>query len=386
MREKLKYFIINKTVDFERGTYEKMIPCPEGLRFASETGSGVGQFITRIFDSGERGTEWHRLTIRTTGCTGSDLRIRVYAADSDALFLEGETVYLHDILHDREMRLSRKLELFAPFEQMRSAESSDVLLHGISGRYIWFLIEIYSGSGTSAQITEVKVQLPSQSWIDYLPQIYRKGDGETHFLERYLAVFQTMYEELDAMIADSAYWFDPECTDPSFLLWLADWIDIAESWLWPEEKLRTFIINAVSLYRRRGTKESLSEIIELYTGEKPFIVEEFDVRAYEGTEIYDHTLLPMYGNDPYTITVLINRETVKTEHDYNALRKIAGEMLPAAMQLRTILLEPYIFAGKFSYLGINSTLGSYKSAAFDGQSTLMLSAIGQDTAAGGDNI
>jgi hypothetical protein len=54
--EKIKYFIINKQSDFERGLYEKMEPCPDGLRFRSESESGVGMFLSRIFDSGDRGT------------------------------------------------------------------------------------------------------------------------------------------------------------------------------------------------------------------------------------------------------------------------------------------------------------------------------------------
>ena len=134
-------------------------------------------------------------------------------------------------------------------------------------------------------------------------------------------------------------------------------------------------MKAISLYRRRGTRESLEEIIELYTGEKPYIVEEFSLNRYAGTEFYEKTLLPMYGNDPYTVTVLIRSSAVSSEHDYNALRKIAGEMLPAPFTLHIVLLEPYIFAGKFSYLGVNSTLGSYKPAAFDGHSSMMLSTL-----------
>jgi hypothetical protein len=51
-------------------------------------------------------------------------------------------------------------------------------------------------------------------------------------------------------------------------------------------------------------------------------------------------------------------------------------MLPVSLNLHVVLLEPYIFAGKFSYLGINSTLGSYKPAAFDGRSPMMLTTLG----------
>ena len=80
--EKIKYFIINKESDFERGLYEKMEPCPDGLRFRSESESGVGMFLSRIFDSGERGTTWHRLLLTISDCRHSDLRVTVYASDT----------------------------------------------------------------------------------------------------------------------------------------------------------------------------------------------------------------------------------------------------------------------------------------------------------------
>ncbi|MBE6611258.1 MAG: hypothetical protein E7632_02095 [Ruminococcaceae bacterium] len=378
MREKLKYFIINKTNDFERGLYEKMTPCDDRLCFSSEGGSGVGMFLTRIFDSGEKGTRWHRLTLRTEDCARSDLRITVYAADTEEFTKNGQTFSITGILADESLTLRKKLELFEPFAAKKIADAADVLLHDVTGRYIWFLTELYSRNDRPASLCELRVYLPAQSWIDLLPQIYRSHDKDGQFLERYLAIFQTVYEELDALIGSSAYYFDPECTEYDFLLWITEWLDISEGWLWEEEKLRRFILRAISLYRRRGTKEGLSEIIELFTGEAPFIIEEFDIGSYAGTELYDKTLLPMYGNDPYTITVLIKSGIVKGEHDYNALRKVAEEMLPAPFSLRIVVLEPYIFAGRFSYLGINSTLGSFKPAAFDGLSVMMRSTLSGD--------
>ena len=68
MREKLKYFIINKAYDYNRGFYENMEIKGSGLGVPSESSSGVGRFLTRVFDSGERGMNWHRLVIETEDC------------------------------------------------------------------------------------------------------------------------------------------------------------------------------------------------------------------------------------------------------------------------------------------------------------------------------
>jgi hypothetical protein len=57
------------------------------------------------------------------------------------------------------------------------------------------------------------------------------------------------------------------------------------------------------------------------------------------------------------------------------VRRIALEMLPVTAELNLVVLEPYIFLNKFTYLGINSTLGQYRSAALDGKSQLTLSTL-----------
>ena len=131
----------------------------------------------------------------------------------------------------------------------------------------------------------------------------------------------------------------------------------------------------MQLYRKRGTRESLSEILELYTGERPYIVENSELLQLKNTDMYRDTLMPMYGNNPYRITVLIKSSLVKNQNELNAIKKIASEMIPVSMELNVILLEPYIFLNRFSYAGINSVLGSYKPAALDGRSPITLSQI-----------
>ena len=56
MKEKLRYFILNKDTDFSRGICGKMRPIENKLEFFSgnSDNSGVGRFMTRIFDGGER--------------------------------------------------------------------------------------------------------------------------------------------------------------------------------------------------------------------------------------------------------------------------------------------------------------------------------------------
>ena len=372
MREKLKYFIINIDYDYNRGICDNMKVRDNSLHFHSNRNSGVGRYLTRIFDAGEHGMVWHRLVIHTKSADTENLRITVFASDKNEMNFHGDRMTLYDLFDDPTFTMQEKLDAYKPFIVKKASGASDLLLHDVIGRYVWVLIELYS-AGVSAKIIDVRLFLPAASWIDYLPKIYRNSDGDTHFLERYLGIFQTIYEELDAEIEEMSHRFDPESTELSFLHWLAEWLNISDTSIWTEEQLRQLLLKAVRLYRLRGTKEALSEIIELYTGEKPFIVEGFNIKEMAGSVPNGKRLLEMYGGNPYTVTVL-----VKPGHDMDVIRRIAGQMLPITAELNLVELDPYIFLDNYAYIGVNSSLEYYQPAVLDGNSQLMLSTLGNE--------
>ncbi|MBR6874534.1 MAG: hypothetical protein IKN17_13605 [Ruminococcus sp.] len=371
MREKLKYFIINKAYDYNRGYCENMAVSGSRLCFSSEKGSGVGRFLTRVFDSGERGMNWHRLVINADDLDPAALRVTVYASDKDSIRYNGGTLTLSEFSELKDLTIDDRLKAFEPCAAKRASGVTDLLLHSVTGRYIWVFMELYNPDGRTAAINDIWIYLPAGSWIDHLPAIYRRSDADSHFLERYLGIFQTFYEELDREIADIAHRFDPECAETDFLEWLAKWLSISDTKIWSEDQLRELLLRAVSFYRRRGTKESLSELIELYTGEKPFITEGSDVSGVEDRALREEIEKTLCGAEPNTVTVL-----VRPGHDLRVIRRIALEMLPVTAQLNLVELDPYIFLGKHAYLGVNSALGQYRPAALDGRTRLTLTSLG----------
>ena len=224
MREKPKYYLLNNDYDFERGLYENMTVENSDLRFNSDRISGIGRYMTRIFDSDDRGTVWHRLLINTENCLPDELRVTVYATDVPEFSYKGAVFTVDEIFYDKGISIEEKNEMFAVFEQKRITGARDILLHDVKGRFLWICIELFGISDKPAVIKDIRLYLPAVSWIDLLPQIYRKSDGESRFLERYLGIFQTLYEEIEHEIDNIADRFDPECTDSGFLEWLADWL------------------------------------------------------------------------------------------------------------------------------------------------------------------
>ncbi|MGK7925562.1 MAG: phage tail protein [Spirulina sp.] len=83
---------------------------------------------------------------------------------------------------------------------------------------------------------------------------------------------------LEAVLDKISDYFDPQKTHEEFLPWLADWVALSLRDDWDVEVKRAFIQNIVGLYRKRGTKEGLQEILSIYLENSGFgkKVEVFD--------------------------------------------------------------------------------------------------------------
>jgi phage tail-like protein len=103
----------------------------------------------------------------------------------------------------------------------------------------------------------------------YLPAIYQGSD----FMGRFLRIFEDQLAPVEDILSRIAYYFDPRLTPPSFLPWLASWIDLALDENWPEERRRELIHRGTDLYRWRGTRRGLLAYLRIYAGVEPQIQE-----------------------------------------------------------------------------------------------------------------
>lgn len=104
--------------------------------------------------------------------------------------------------------------------------------------------------------------------IDYLPDIYH-----TEFMERFLAVFEAMLLPIEWTIDNFDLYLDPATTPSAFLPWLAGWFHLVFDDSWSDDRRRLLLAEAHLLYARRGTKFALSRLLEIYTGDKPEIID-----------------------------------------------------------------------------------------------------------------
>lgn len=123
------------------------------------------------------------------------------------------------------------------------------------------------------------------SYINYLPAIYQDPDfiGQENFLGEFLKIFEKLlsgrddplseqdFESLRAIrgieqILDDIHdHFDLLYAPEEFIRWLSGWIAFINNEDWPEEKRRRLRAEIISLYRVRGTLDSLVRYLEIYT-------------------------------------------------------------------------------------------------------------------------
>ena len=144
-------------------------------------------------------------------------------------------------------------------------------------------------------------------YIKYLPSIYQ----DNKFLEGFLLAFEQILtgvsdsnevpgsdtQGLEEYIDNIHTYFHPgypsknnqidrkETAPTEFLPWLATWVALSLRDDWKEETKRRFISQIVPLYRMRGTKAGLTQILQLYTQEKVNIYEFDDPPHYFQVEL-----------------------------------------------------------------------------------------------------
>lgn len=349
-----KYFLLNKKEDFVKQQ---------------------GYFCSKPMDSGEKQTKWSRIHIQWNGLTKHIISVHIFAAEQYYLIWKGKKRGLPQIMEDRDIPMEEKLVLYAHAcsgradaqDGMQEKEYLDCLLNQVTGRYLWVVVQLAPGYGEKLFLPEIQIFFQAQSWLYYLPEIYGNPLQKDTFLFRYLSIFQWIYYDMSEKISEMPHMLYPAFADTELLEWMSSWFDIDDRTVWNREQLIYLLENGSRLYSIRGTKKYMEEIIHLYTGYIPFIVEYYQTACYK-TDIKKTWLLEnLYGESAYMITIVLPGEAVANGQEAVVLRKIIRSAAPADIECRLVFLEPYIFLDHYTYVGVNSRLGGYKDAALDGK-------------------
>lgn len=371
-----------------RGSCKKLISSPKGRLYVLDgkgekltslirkkvnlrgpDGTFRGTYLSKPVDSQEDSTIWHRLLINGDFIKGTQIEFFYY--------LSNEKLSVADI---KALEPSRWMSGISETSAVQGDKKRDALfLDNAKGRYLWFKIVLSGTDELSPAVRSIKIFYPRASYVDYLPAIYSKDPYSKDLLERFLSIFESIIFEIDYTIEHIDRFFDADSTPPEFLSWLASWLSVPVDESWTEEKKRLFIRHAVPLYKKRGTREGISESIKLFTGIKPLIVENFRINLPykgdghfpcsdedaiffppEGTkvkvgDIEESLVNLLFGKERFAFSVFL-RDPGISPTILKQVGRIIDEQKPAHTCYNLKTLEPWFYLDMHTYLGINTAL------------------------------
>ncbi len=307
----------------------------------------VGYYFSNALDSTARGTQWHKLVLETDLPANTQVRVSYLISDDIDAFPSNAAT--------RPLAALNGLEWSEPL-----LNPNDALVGNAAGRYLWLRVQLIGQERLTPTVESIQVYFPRNSYLRYLPAVYQEDVQGRDFLERFLSIFETFFTGFEGRIDHIVRYFDANGSDVvvgDFLRWLASWLAIAVEENWTEAQQRALVQRAPDLYTKRGTRAGIEEIVELFIGAKPFIVEHFQRQCVEEPTV-QKLLVQLYGDDPYCFCVLL--PSSRGARDPALTRQLVTRLIEAEKPAHTctgvLELQPWVYLDMHTYLGINTYL------------------------------
>jgi outer membrane protein assembly factor BamB len=178
--------------------------------------SSKGTYISQAIDSRSIKMRWHRVLLNGEFKSGTQIKVSYYASDIKPENPEDEKRLITDLPQQSWT------ELISGASSIQCEEKRDALFQRkTENRYLWFRIELHGSETLSPILKKLTVYFPRSSYLDYLPAIYREDVLSEDFLERFLSIFESIFQEAELSIDGITRFFDALGTPPEFLSWLA---------------------------------------------------------------------------------------------------------------------------------------------------------------------
>lgn len=195
------------------------------------------------------------------------------------------------------------------------APSLDLLVPG--DRYLWLRLTLSSRNPqASPTLSQLQAQTSGGSYLDYLPYVYSRDPNRSGFsklvldqadpaqfepgdldylrllysrspvegnqISRFLDLARSQLGDLEQTIDDLSRNFDPATAPADLLEWLSSWLafDLPARLLDGRhvDQVRRLLLGLVALYWRRGTRRGVADFVEIYSGVRPHLFEDFRQR------------------------------------------------------------------------------------------------------------
>jgi phage tail-like protein len=206
-----------------------------------------GALRTPVFDGGEPGCVWHRLTIDAVLPPDTSFEVASIAADDEDALALGEWT-------SEPAPIPRRTGAEVPFVDLGPYQTYELLFQRAQGRYLQVQLTLRGDGRSSPRVRALRAWFPRFSYLErYLPGVYREDPVSSSFLDRYLANIEGLSTAVEDRIAAAQVLLHPHTVPPEWLDWLGSWFDLALDPMWDDERRRLFLANAMRFFTARGT-------------------------------------------------------------------------------------------------------------------------------------
>ena len=343
-----------------RGLLEGFTLTSEGA-LCTQDGCQQHRAILAALDSAQADCPWGRLTFRAQVEGEVVLTVRAYASNEPALMDGSRLLEVDEFLLDPGQGARRKAKLFEAAGGIRQVGSSDLLLLGQKGRYLWLWLEV-TGTGT-AQLDHLRVLVPGDNFYRTLPALYQNNQPDDAFLHRYLAIFSSLYNDLQDTVDGLSRYLDLDTAPAEALPLFADWLGLElDGNFLDEGSLRALLKIAPQLIAAKGTRRAIELVAGLFVKEPVYLIER---NLLDRTQL--STSSALYGQTPYDFTLLIPRTSDELLHA--RLRFLVDQFKPLRSRAHIVFLGDEGELDAFSYLDLNGKILQVGTGSMDdGQS------------------
>lgn len=365
-----KSFVFNKNSDWKMNNYSHGVKIDGDCLIFSPNSDSNSVFFSKSIDSLEQDTSWGILKALIKSSNNSKVVFKVFASNfKDVVVPVGEEIEKVNI--DKFLKsnanLNAKSEFFDKIGAIKFDNPEKVPIFNLKGRYLWFCVEcINYSSDDCVEIQEIEITFPLLSFLEYLPEVYQSVSSDS-FMNRFISIFQYMYLEIDEIIDNIPENFEPLYNNMKYLSWICEWFGI-NTIIWDENKLRYLIGDVIEIFKSKGTKKSIVDMVEKYTGFKPIIVEKFKILDNDFYSKESSFVDNLFGKNNFFFTVIMRENEIKKGEEYANLLKIIKNMSPIDAICNLVVLTNSIILGCHCYIGLNSYVSnSYlkNSSSFD---------------------
>lgn len=323
-----------------------------------------GAYFSRTFDTGGEGTTFHRLTLEGA-FEGVHLEVVAAALDTDSCMADNAAVSLTQFLADAQISLEKKRAVLLGLPNVRAADCRDLLLRGLQGRFVWVavLVRAEPRDAGGFRLDGMRLEFPLFSFTDYFPEIYQGND----FFERFVAVFQSIYLDLEREADAIPAMLDYESTSDEKTEQLARWLGIRNpGGILTPGQIR-LIMRELPLYQGgKGTRRTLIRLLALVTNARPYIVEYFQWSRLKLSEEQRALFGRLYGEGGGSFCVLLDFSTQSAPLPRARLERLIEEYSMIGTRFKLVYLSRCCRTDTHCYLDVNSILSVPKAASVDG--------------------